>query len=119
MNLNDIVDKLHLTPLTAQKDYSAITPTCGYASDLLSCVMSGAVHHSVWITLQAHINIIAVASLLDLSAVIITEGAKPDEATLAKAAEEDINLLSTDEPTFAIVGKLWEMGLQCQAPNNN
>ena len=116
MNLQEIVDSLHLVPLTALKNYAEIVPTCGYASDLLSCVMAGAAHQSVWVTLQAHVNIVAVASLLDLSAIIITEDAQPDEATLAKANEEGINLFSTKEPTFSVVGKLWTLGLHCQQP---
>lgn len=113
-----MIKKLDLKPLTTPKDFTAIVPTCGYASDLLSCVMSGAARESVWVTLQAHINIIAVATLLDLSAIIITEGAMPDENTLAKANEEGITLLSTEVPTFEVVGKLWGMGLNCKAPEN-
>ena len=114
MNLKEIIDHLQLQPVTTPKNYEEITPTCGYTSDLLSCVMSGAAHKSIWVTLQAHINIVAVATLLDLSAVIITEDAKPDEATIAKANEEGIDILLTKEPTFSVVGKLWEMGLRCQ-----
>jgi DRTGG domain len=114
MNLKEIIDSLELRPLTNAKEFHEITPTCGYASDLLSCVMAGAAHQSVWITLQAHVNIVAVASLLDLSAIIITEGAMPDENTIAKANEEGINLLSTQEQTFSVVGRLWELGLRCQ-----
>jgi len=53
-----------------------------------------------------------VAALLDQVAVIITEGATPDEATIAKANEEGITILSSSQPTFAVVGKLWEMGLR-------
>jgi len=116
MNLQEIVDSLHLMPLTAPQEFAGITPSCGYASDLLSCVMAGAAHQSVWVTLQAHINIVAVATLLDLSAIIITEGAQPDTATIAKANEEGINLFSTSEPTFSVVGKLWQLGLHCQQP---
>jgi hypothetical protein len=113
MNLQQIIDQLALQPLTEPQDYAAIEPTCGYTSDLLSCVMAGAAHQSVWVTLQAHANIVAVATLLDLSAVIITENAQPDADTIAKANQEKINLFSTPDPTFAIVGRLWEMGLQC------
>jgi hypothetical protein len=114
MNLQEIVDSLELRPLTSLKDYQAITPTCGYTSDLLSCVMAGAAHQSIWVTLQAHINIVAVASLLELSAIIVTEGAMPDDSTIAKANEEGINLFSTTEQTFSVVGRLWELGLHCQ-----
>jgi hypothetical protein len=117
MNLQEIINTLQLKPLTEIKDYQTVTPACGYASDLLSCVMAGAAHQSVWVTLQAHINIVAVASLLDLSAIIITENAQPDEATIAKANEEGINLFSTQEPTFSVVGRLWELGLHCQQSN--
>jgi len=73
--------------------------------------MVGAKEHGVWVTLQAHANIVGVAALLDLSAVIITEGAMPDRNTILKANEENIILLSTDKPSFYVVGKLWEMGL--------
>ncbi len=112
MNLNKIIQELDLKVLTTHKDFSLVNPTFGYVSDLLSCVMAGAPHHGVWVTLQAHINIVAVAALLELSAVIITEDAQPDEATINKANEENIILLSTSRPSFEIVGKLWEMGLK-------
>ena len=114
MNLQQIIDALELVPLTRPVDFSAINPTCGYSSDLLSCVMSGAARQSVWVTLQAHANIVAVASLLDISAVIITEGAKPEEATIAKANEENVILLSSSQPSYFICGKLWELGLRCK-----
>jgi hypothetical protein len=114
MNLKEIIDILHLEPVTTPKDYTEVTPSCGYTSDLLSCVMAGAAHKSIWVTLQAHINIVAVATLLDLSAIIITEDARPDENTIKKANEEGIDIFLTKEPTFSIVGKLWEMGLRCQ-----
>ncbi len=117
MNLQEIIDTLELTPLTETKDFSAITPACGYTSDLLSCVMAGAAKKSLWVTLQAHGNIIAVATLLDLSAVIITEGAIPDPSTIEKANEENVILLSANKPTFYIVGRLWEMGLRCKQEN--
>lgn len=113
MNLQQIIDALELKPITNQVDFNAIEPSCGYASDLLSCVMAGAPKKSLWVTLQAHGNIIAVATLLDLSAVIITEGAQPDQTTIDKAHEENVVLLGTDAPTFFVIGKLWELGLRC------
>ncbi len=112
MNLAEIIEKLDLTVLTDKKDFSSIIPTGGYASDLLSCVMAGATHGCIWVTLQAHSNIIAVAALDEVSAVIITEGAMPDEGTIARANQEGIILLSTSEQTFPVVGKLWELGVK-------
>ncbi len=112
MTLKQIIQALELDILTAPKEVAEITPTCGYVSDMLSCVMTGAKTQSLWVTLQAHNNIVAVASLLDIAAVIITEGAKPDEKTLQKAKEEGIILLSTPHNSFYVVGKLWEMGIR-------
>jgi hypothetical protein len=111
MNLQQIINKLDLKVLTDKKDFSTINPVAGYTSDLLSCVMAGASHGSIWITLQAHINIVAVAALLEVNAVIITEGAIPDENTIKKANEENIILLSTSKNSFNICGRLWELGL--------
>ena len=112
MTLQDIIEQLNLKVLTGTGDFAAITPTCGYASDLLSCVMAGAKHGAIWVTLQAHTNIVAVAALLEMSAIIITEGAQPDQATIDKAQQEGIVLLSTDKFTYEVVGRLWDMGLR-------
>jgi len=112
MNLEDIITELKLEVLTSPKQFNLVEPTSGYAADLLSCVMAGAEHKSIWITLQSHSNIVAVGSLLELSAIIITEGAKPDQETIDKANEEGIVMLLTSEPSFYVSGKLWEMGLR-------
>jgi hypothetical protein len=112
MTLDQIIKMLELKVLTKQMDFTNIQPVSGYVSDMLSCVMTGAKHQSLWVTLQAHNNIVAVASLLDLAAVIVTENATPDEETIKKANEEGITLLSTTHNSFYIVGKLWEMGLK-------
>jgi len=114
MTLDQIIKALDLKVLTQNKDFSAQMPTHGYVSDMLSCVMTGAKHQSIWVTLQAHNNIVAVACLLELAAVIITENAQPDEDTITKANEEGITLLSSPHNSFYITGKLWEMGLRDQ-----
>lgn len=112
MNLKEIIDQLDLQVLTELKDFSTVTPTAGYTSDLLSCVMAGAPRQGIWVTLQAHLNIVAVAALLDLCAIIITEGAEPDQATIDRANSEGIALLSTSQKTFSVVGQLWELGIR-------
>jgi hypothetical protein len=76
--------------------------------------MAGAKNNYLWITLQAHLNIVAVAALLEVAAIIITENALPDPATIAKANEQGVILLSTSKPTYEINGKLWEMGIHIQ-----
>jgi hypothetical protein len=112
MNIQQIIDKLDLKVLTEPRDFSAMTPTFGYSSDLLSCVMAGAPKQGIWVTLQAHGNIVAVAALLELTAVIITEGALPDDNTIQKANDEGVTLLSTPNSSYFTIGQLWEMGLR-------
>jgi len=85
--------------------------TGGYAADLLSCAMAKARAGNVWVTLQSHPNVVAVASLLNLAGVIVTEGMIPDAATLEKAEEEGIPILTTELTTFTVVGRLFELGV--------
>jgi hypothetical protein len=112
MNLQQIIDRLDLTVLTESQDFTGITPTGGYSSDLLSCVMAGAKKGYLWLTLQAHLNIVAVAALNEVAAIIITENARPDAASIAKANQQGIILLSTPKPTYEINGRLWELGIR-------
>ena len=112
MNLQQIIDQLNLTVLTEPRDFASIALTGGYSSDLLSCVMAGAKKGDLWITLQAHLNIVAVAALNEVAAVIITENAQPDAASIAKANQQGVILLSTSQPNYEINGKLWELGIR-------
>jgi hypothetical protein len=112
MTLQEIIAKLNLTVLTTPKDFSALRLTGGYASDLLSCVMAGAKPGYLWITIQAHINIVAVASLNDIAAVIITENAAPEASVIEKANDQGVTLLVSSENTYQVAGKLWELGIR-------
>lgn len=112
MNLQTLIAKLNLTVLTTPSDFSAITPQGGYASDLLSCVIAGAQPDNLWVTLQAHMNVVAVAALREVTAVIITENAQPEADVLAKANEQGVILLGTSAPSYEVVGKLWELGIR-------
>jgi hypothetical protein len=112
LTLKNIIDTLQLTVLTEEVDFSAVEPHGGYMSDLLSCVMAGARTGNIWITLQAHINVIAVAALQDLAAVIITENAPVEPQVVQKANQQAVILLSTPLPSYEVAGRLWEMGLR-------
>ena len=112
MNLQQIINQLNLTVLTEAQDFSTIVPSGGYSSDLLSCVMAGAKKGYLWTTLQAHLNIVAVAALNEVAAIIITENAQPEPASIAKANQQGVILLSTAQSTYEINGKLWEMGIR-------
>lgn len=81
----------------------------GYCSDLLSDVMAHARAGDVWITLQTHANIVAVATLVNAAAVIISGGHRPDAATLARALSEGATVLASDRPTFELAGRLYAL----------
>lgn len=73
-----------------------------YCGDLLSWVMSKAKAGNVWITIQSHINVIAVASLIGISAIIIVEGSEVDQSVIDKAQEEEIAVFTTHRPAYEI-----------------
>lgn len=81
----------------------------GYVSDLLSDVMGSAVEKQVWITLQTHQNVLAIASLKDLAAVILVKGFEPEADTVEHSNEEGIPVLGTSMETFEIAGKLYSL----------
>jgi hypothetical protein len=112
MNLQEIITKLDLTVFTSPRNFSERKPQGGYASDLLSCVMAGAQPENIWVTLQSHMNVVAVAALREVSAVIITENAQPEADVITKANEQGVVLLGTPEAGYQIIGKLWEMGIR-------
>jgi hypothetical protein len=112
MTLQQVIERLQLKVLTNPADFSAISPSGGYASDLLSCVMAGAKPGYLWVTIQAHINIVAVAALTDTAAIIITEGAALEPEVIEKANSQGVTLLGTSEGTYQVVGKLWELGIR-------
>lgn len=111
MTLGEIATQLVLSVQTAS-DRLDTEVTGGYASDLLSCVMAKARQGNVWVTLQSHLNIVAVAALLELAGIIITEGTVPDAVTLLKANEEGIPILTTAQTTFHVVGQLTQLGIR-------
>jgi len=111
MKLHQIAKKLALTVKAGETGLDAEV-TGGYAGDLLSCAMAGARQGNVWVTLQGHLNIVAIASLDELAGIIVTENKPVAQDTLAKAEEEGLPILATPLTTFEVVGRLWEMGVR-------
>lgn len=110
MKLKDVVTKLNLEVKTGASNLNNEI-TGGYASDLLSDVLAGADAGNLWITLQTHQNIVAVASMKDLCGIIIINGRQPEEETIKKAITENIPIILSKEPAFELIGKLYNLGL--------
>jgi len=85
--------------------------TGGYAGDLLSDVIAHSRKGNIWLTIQTHPNIVAVATMKELAGIIVTGGREPDPDTLQKAEEEKISILVSPFFTFEIAGKLYQMGI--------
>lgn len=111
MELKKIVDKLGLE-VAAGAEHLDRAVQSGYVSDLLSDVMANAGEGTLWVTIQTHTNIVAVCSLHDLAAVVIANGKRPNEETLARAEEEDVVLLISPQSSFDAAGRLYELGLR-------
>jgi len=108
MTLTEVVEKLGLHVLTS-KGVSDAKVTGGYTCDLLSDVMANSKAGNLWITMQTHQNVLAVAKLKDLAGIILVNGRRPDEETIRKADEEDVTILGTDESAFSISGQLYQL----------
>jgi hypothetical protein len=111
MKLKELARQLALDAQTAAGKLD-VEVTGGYASDLLSWVMAKAQAGNVWITIQAHPNIVAVASLIGLSGIIIAEGVAPEPTTLEKAEREGIPILTTPLAMYVVAGRMYELGVR-------
>ena len=110
MKIKDIVEKLGMR-VEAAKEGLDREVTGGYASDLLSDVIAHSKDGDIWITMQVHPNIIAVATLKDLAGIVIVQGRRPEKETIEKAQGENIPILVSDLQAFEIAGRLYQMGI--------
>ena len=109
MKLKEIIEKFDLKPLTniEDKDINGV-----YMSDMLSDVMSSAESGSLWMTIQTHKNIVSAANLIDLSAIIVTNGKEVPDGTIELANRFYVNILSSDLPTYKLASKFIEAGVK-------
>jgi len=113
MDMSTIIKKLGLLNLTPEiKLKKQFDITRGHASDLLSDVLANAPEGGILVTIQVHINVIAVALHAGLSAVIFSSGMVPEERIRQKAVEEGLPLFMSEQTSFNVVGKLYELGLR-------
>lgn len=108
MTVQELVNALNLTVLSGKDGLNREIEGC-YVSDLLSDVMGNAEINNVWVTLQTHKNVMAIASLKELACVILVKGQSASEETLEQSNEEGIPFLSTTMQTFETVGKIYDL----------
>ena len=113
MKLSEIIKELALTIQSAAGRLDREV-TGGDASDLLSDVMAHSKEGDIWVTIQGHPNVVAVATLRDLAGIILANGRQPDAETVQRAEEEGVPILCTPLPTYEIVGRLYRLGIHGQ-----
>ena len=104
MTVNELREKYTLTPVSLPDGNREIAG--GYCGDLLSWVMGRAGQDNVWITIMSNMNIVAVASLSDVSAVILAEGVTLEQSVIDTAAAKGVNILSSEKGAFEIAAML-------------
>lgn len=95
------------TTLVAGKDAIENTISGGYSSDLLSDVMGNADEMMLWITIQTHKNVAAIASLKELACVVIANNNKASADLIEAANCEGIPVISTSMSAFEFGGRLY------------
>lgn len=111
MNLDELVDRLDLKIHTGGRDL-ARTIGGGYASDLLSDVIAHGRKDDLWVTLQIHPNIVAVAVLKELAAILLVNGREPSAETVERAEKERVPILGSPLSAFECVGRLYGLGIK-------
>jgi hypothetical protein len=110
MTVFEMVERAGLE-VKAAVDHLDTEVTGGYSGDLLSAVMANAEQGNVWVTWHVHPNIVAVAVVIKLAAIVLASGRQPEEETLKKAQQEGIPILISELPAFEIIGRLHSMGI--------
>jgi len=108
MKVKELVEKLNLKVLSGEKGLEREIDGC-YISDLLSDVMGNAMEGNIWITLQTHKNVMAVASLKEMSCIILVKNLMPNDETIEQSNDEDLPILQTSLPTYEIAGLVYNL----------
>lgn len=113
MKLKEVAEALNLKLVTKDlsEDALYVDVEGGYVSDLLSNAMGQAQAGMLWITMQGHQNVAAVASLIGLSGIIVAGDAPVADETLHKASVNDVAIFTTPLSAYDVVGKLYTMGV--------
>lgn len=109
MILKEWVKKVSLRPMndvSLEKEVSGV-----YIGDLLSFVMANGEENNVWLTVQKHLNVVAVAELVDFAAIVFVQGVEPEAETLAKANELSIPLFATSLTAYEFSKECMKAGL--------
>ena len=109
MTVTELQQALSLTPVTIPEGEREVEGV--YIGDLLSWVMGRARSDNVWLTIMSNLNVVAVATLSDVSCILLCEGVTPEESVRATAEAKGVNILTTEMTAYEAAKKLAELGL--------
>lgn len=107
MKLAETAEKLGLLKVTEKFENKEVTGC--YIGDLLSHVMGKAGAGNLWITIMNNINIVAVASLCEVSAIVLCEDVDVSDAVARKAADEGVAIFKSPLSAYELAGKVREI----------
>ena len=109
MKISYIENALNLTRVTQNAADASVESV--YIGDILSLVLARAEENSIWLTVHGHMNILAVAKLKNVGAIIICEETSPEDGVASKADEENICVFTTQKSLYQTAKALAELGL--------
>ena len=107
MKVSELASALKWTPISVPEMDREVDGV--YIGDLLSWVMGRASADNVWITIMSNVNVVAVASLVDVACIVLAEGVVLDETVAETARQKGINVYSATEPAYEIASALSRM----------
>ena len=110
MNIQRLVE-LTSSKLLTQGTTPTREVTCGYSCDLLSWVMAHGKSGMAWITVQTHMNAVAVATLMEMAAIIVPEGIAVPEEVVERASNEGLAILSSEKTAYELCGLMYGAGI--------
>ena len=116
MTVAEVAERIEGRLVTAAAHAASNEVRGGYVSDLLSDVMANSREGDVWVTMQRHVNIVAVAQLVGSAGIVLVNGRQPEEATAAKAEDEHVPIVCTQLQSFDVAGILYGLGVRGRRP---
>ena len=110
MRLNEIKDKLNLKVLSGSEHLESEVDR-GYVSDLMSDVIAHGKEGDIWITYQTHVNVVAIAMMKNIAAVILIQDRELISAAAEKAEQEGLPVFSSSDSAFEMAGRLYQLGI--------
>ena len=106
MKFGDIVERRGGTVVVENEDGEI---TSAYTSDLLSDVMGHCGDESVLITIQNHLNAIAVCTLAGIEGIVLCHDRQPPDDMVEAAKREGIGIMTTSLSQFEVSVKLADL----------